>query len=57
MSTFLLFNTQATLVEEQSSCYILTFDPAQNAIQVDAPEGSDTFQWHLGEEITGAEIG
>ena len=24
-------------------CYILTFDPAQNAIQGDAPEGSDTF--------------
>ena len=28
-------------------CYILTFDPAQNAIQGDAPEGSDTFQWQL----------
>ncbi len=32
-------------------CCILTFDPAQNAIQGDAPEGSDTFQWQLGEEI------
>ena len=38
-------------------CYILTFDPAQNAIQGDAPEGSDTFQWQLGEEIAWAEIG
>ena len=38
-------------------CYILTFDPAQNAIQGDAPEGSDTFQWQLGEEIVWAEIG
>ena len=36
---------------------ILTFDPAQNAIQGDAPEGSDTFQWQLGEEIAWAEIG
>ena len=33
------------------------FDPAQNAIQGDAPEGSDTFQWQLGEEIAWAEIG
>ena len=38
-------------------CCILTFDPAQNAIQGDAPEGSDTFQWQLGEEIAWAEIG
>ena len=38
-------------------CYILTFDPAKNAIQGDAPEGSDTFQWQLGEEIAWAEIG
>ena len=30
---------------------ILTFDPAKNAIQSDAPEGSDTFQWQLWEEI------
>ncbi len=29
-------------------CYILTFDPAQNAIQGDAPEGRDRFQWQLG---------
>ena len=27
------------------------------AIQGDAPEGSDTFQWQLGEEIAWAEIG
>ena len=33
------------------------FDPAKNAVQGDAPEGSDTFQWQLGEEITWAEIG
>ena len=39
------------------SCCILTFDPAQNAIQGDAPEGSDTFQWQLREEIAWAEIG
>ena len=32
-------------------CCILTFDPAQNAIQGHAPEGSDSFQWQLGEEI------
>ena len=33
------------------------FDSAQNAIQGDAPEGSDTFQWQLWEEIAWAEIG
>ena len=33
------------------------FDPAQNAIQGDAPEGSDTLQWQLCEEIAWAEIG
>ena len=38
-------------------CNILTFDPAQNAIQGDAQEGSDTFEWQLGEEIAWAEIG
>ena len=38
-------------------CYILTFDLAQNAIQGDALERSDTFQWQLGEEIAWAEIG
>ena len=38
-------------------CCILTFEPAQNAIQGDAPEGSDTFQWQLGEEIAWGEIG
>ena len=32
-------------------CCILAFDPAKNAIQSDAPEGSDTFQWQLWEEI------
>ena len=39
--------------------YLLYFDlrPKQNAIQGDAPEGSDTFQWHLGEAIAWAEIG
>ena len=41
----------------ESMCYVLTFDPAQNAIQGDAPEGSDTFQLQLGEEIAWAEIG
>ena len=40
-----------------SMCCILAFDPAQNAIQGDAPEGSDTFQWQLGEEIVWVEIG
>ena len=40
-----------------SVCCILTFDPAQNAIQGDVPEASDTFQWQLGEEIALAEIG
>ena len=40
-----------------SNCRILTYDLAQNAIQGDAPEGSDTFQWQLGEEIAWAEIG
>ena len=39
------------------TCYVLTFDPAQNAIQGDAPEGSNTFQWQLWEEIAWAEIG
>ena len=38
-------------------CCILAFDPAQNAIQGDAQEGSDTFQWQLWEEIAWAEIG
>ena len=38
---------------------MLYFDlrPEQNAIQGDAPEGSDTFQWQLREEIAWAEIG
>ena len=38
---------------------MLYFDlrPEQNAIQGDALEGSDTFQWQLCEEIAGAEIG
>ena len=38
---------------------LLCFDlrPGPNAIQGDAPEGSDTFQWQLGEEIAWAEIG
>ena len=38
-------------IEKMPRCYILTFDQAQNAIQGDAPEGRDTFQWQLGEEI------
>ena len=30
----------------------MTFDPAQKMLfQGDAPEGSDTFLWQLGEEI------
>ena len=33
------------------------FDPDKNAIRGDAPEGSDTFQWQLGEEIAWVEIG
>ena len=41
-----------------SLCYVLTFDPAQKMLfQGDALEGSDTFQWQLGEEITWVEIG
>ena len=38
---------------------MLYFDlqPEQNAIQGDALEGSDTFQWQFGEEIAWAEIG
>ncbi len=38
---------------------MLYFDlrPEQNAIQGDAPEGSDTFQWQLGEEIAWVETG
>ena len=32
-------------------------DPAKNAIQGNALEGSDTFWWHLWEEIAWAEIG
>ena len=41
------------------SVSLLYFDlrPKQNAIQGDAPEGSDTFQWQLCEEIAWAEIG
>ena len=42
----------------QYNCNILTFNPAQKMLfQGDAPEGSDTFQWQLGEEIAWAEIG
>ena len=33
------------------------FDPAKNAIQGDAPEGTDTFYWQLWEEIAWVEIG
>ena len=33
------------------------FDLAKNSIQGDVPEGSDTLQWQLGEEIAWAEIG
>ena len=40
-----------------SYCCILAFDPVQNAIQGDAPEGSDTFQWQLRVEFAWAEIG
>ena len=40
-----------------SNCYVLTCWPGQNAIQGNAPEGSDTFWWHLWEEIAWAEIG
>ncbi len=47
----------STYFKDLLICYILTFDPAQNGIQEDAPEGSDTFQWQLGEEIAWAEIG
>ena len=35
---------QTVLFQTICYCCILTFDPAQNAIQGDAPEGSDTFQ-------------
>ena len=34
-----------TTTPARKECYILTFDPAQNAIQGDAPEEGDTFQW------------
>ena len=42
-----------------SLAWELYFDlrPEQNAIQGDAPEGSDTFQWQLCEKIAWAEIG
>ena len=38
---------------------VLYFDlrSEQNAIQGDAPEGGETFQWQLCEEIAWAEIG
>ena len=41
------------------TCSVLYFDlrSEENAIQGDAPEGSDTFQWQLCEEIAWAEIG
>ena len=45
-----LFNNTAIVI-------FWPFDPAQNAIQGDAPEGSDTFQWQLWEEMAWAEIG
>ena len=44
-------------VDPYSLFCILAFDPAKNAIQTDAPEGSDTFWWQLWEEIAWAEIG
>ena len=40
-------STESTIRCHYSYCCILTFDPAKNAIQSDAPEGSDTFQWQL----------
>ena len=50
--------TLLTFTYIKSKCYVLTFDPAQKMLfQGDAPEGSDTFQWQLGEEISWAEIG
>ena len=64
-----LINTQHCKgkLEQSSECNsalsytsaVLYFDvrPEQNAIQGDAPEGSDTFQWQLCEEIAWAKIG
>ena len=37
------FNMLATTLQGVLHKCILTFDPAKNAIQSDAPEGSDTF--------------
>ena len=58
------YNRQTTIYKEiviftgkSICCCVLTLDPAQNAIRGDVPEGSDTFQWQLGEEIAWAEIG
>ena len=38
-------------------CFDLLTRPKKMLFQGDAPEGSDTFQWQLGEEIAWAEIG
>ena len=49
---FLAWDNFLSYIKQGSCvCCILAFDPAQNAIQGDALEGSDTFQWQLGEEI------
>ena len=38
-------------------CFDLRPGPQKMLFQGDAPEGSETFQWQLGEEIAWAEIG
>ena len=45
------------LCEKDPNVMFWPFDPAKNAIQGDAQEGSDTFWWQLWEEIAWVEIG
>ena len=46
-----MLNNKTWYYRVKCLCCILAFDPAKNAIQSDASEGSDTFQWQLREEI------
>ena len=54
---FYLFASNLSFENNKVIVIFWPFDPAKNAIQGDAPEGSDTFKWLLGEEIAWAEIG